>query len=81
MKNVISMKEYLHNREHAPMGCGPMESCHVCKAMGEENSNVTTSSNFLSTKEIAKYLILATIGTVFLELVVKPAIQKRKDGR
>jgi hypothetical protein len=81
MKNVISMQEYIHNRDHAGMGCGPMQDCSVCKnAMGEDVSDATDAvgSSFVSMSEIAKYLVLATIGTVFLELVVKPAINKRK---
>lgn len=34
MNNVISMQEYIHNSQHAQMGCGPMSCCELCSAMG-----------------------------------------------
>lgn len=70
----MKIKEYIHNREHASMGCGPMSECHVCQAtMGtvEEKTGITTL-------DIRKTIILAIIANIAVELVVRRWLFKSK---
>lgn len=83
---VINFQQYLHNREHAPMGCGPMEECHVCKQQFGDVLAVDqtgTTHTLITKQDLVKYIILAMVGTtittIYSEIVLKKIFKKKKD--
>lgn len=80
----MTVQKFIHNREHVPMGCGPMTSCAVCKSTFGDVINVTDSSGVTQAiptmDEMIKYVILGSIGavvtTIVAEKFVKPILLK-----
>lgn len=81
MSNVIDFQKYVHNREHVAMGCGPQETCALCKQGGM--GDTVPETPILTKKEIEKYIMIGIIssivGGVVTELVVRRLIFKKKE--
>lgn len=83
MSKVLSMKQYIHSRDHVQMGMsGGMGECTLCKqGMGA----VPENTPILSNQEIKKYIMIGIISTIVggivSEIVVKRLIfGKGKNG-
>jgi len=81
---IISMKEYVHNSKHAAMGCGPMESCELCKAQFGSTVQATDGSEqpLITQRDVVRYVVLgmigSVVGTLMSELVFKNIFGKNK---
>jgi hypothetical protein len=86
MQNKIGAREYLHNSQHVPMGCGPMSTCTLCKEQLGETVSITDTSgavqSVLTESTVINYIILGSIGAVVSsligEFVMKRIIRKIK---
>lgn len=78
MSNVISMREYIHNREHSQMGSGPMDECAICKSQGFGNAPILTADDIK--KYIAIGIISSIVGGIVSELVVRRLIFGKKNA-
>ncbi len=69
----MTRQEYFHNSVHSQMACGPMESCHLC------NQGIREAPEpFITSREIAKGIILAMLGAIAVEVVVRRWLLKAK---
>ena len=73
---MMSMQEFIHNTDHARMGCGPMNCCELCNnSFGA--TETTQKEPLITSRELLKYLIMVSVSTVFVELVVKKKLLKK----
>lgn len=63
----MTFKEYIHAKEHSSMGYGPMHSCGLCGTEPE-------ASKIISSSEIAKIAMFATVTTLLAEIVLRPLV-------
>ena len=80
----MTNKEIVHYGKHTAMGCGPIESCALCKtkAMGDAPPQYMIPFIGLTAQDVRKYMVIGLItalsGGIAVEYILHRHLFKRK---
>lgn len=76
----MTFQEYVHAREHAPMGCGPQNTCDICKSNGFSGE---VAQPLITKQEFSKMIVMSALGAIIGGLVTELVVRRMifKNGR
>lgn len=79
----MNLHEYIHNSQHAAMGCGPMNTCMLCAATKGMGDTATSTSNANAPGDeptaffgLSKNRILQGVGLALISVITSYLVEK-----